>query len=364
MRSQPRPWLWLSVTFLIGIAVFFLNAGTRQIQAACNFYSSSGECSGRINSCQKAGNCTIDCSACPPPNQYSGSCPLGVIYCGDQPADCSCGGAPPPTCTGTCSGGTTCSECGSYSSANCSGCNGRPGGVTADYECCTQANRVAADSCSQGCDWDYGAYTGNNCSGAARWCNFVTTCGSRTDQSSCQGTAGCTWTPLDPYACSTACSAPCGGGTCNNACGEQISCNIQPCCNPAAPTAPAITTPSNGAQYQNLQTTISWSAPSSWGTSCVGGSNTYELFCDPSNPSPTTSRYAGTNTSYVYSGLSYSTTYYCKVRAGNGQLSTDSPVSSFTTRSPAYFQTFGGNVFSKGTIENAYLPAGKYISGK
>lgn len=272
-----------------------------------------------------------------------------------------CGGGPAPTsCIHTTCGGSGPAGygCAAQSDVWCDQRNtlGQYGGTSTEAMC--------KGNGGQDCNWDripnenVGKCSGHSCT---VYCSQVPA-----DYSCEQG--GCTLIKTDTTnTCKTSCtlSGSCGQPTCQNECGGTLNCGTYvSCCTAVAPTSPAITAPANGAQYQNLQVTVSWSAPSKWGNSCTGGSNSYTLFCDPSNPSPTTSRYSGTDTSFFYSNLSYSTTYYCKVRASNGQLSTNSPVSSFTTRSTAYFQTFGGNVFSKGMVKDAYLPAGKYISGR
>jgi hypothetical protein len=59
-------------------------------------------------------------------------------------------------------------------------------------------------------------------------------------------------------------------------CSSITSCFNCPCtlvCTGVSPTASTLVSPANGANLTDTNVTLSWSAPSTWGLSCVGGSN-------------------------------------------------------------------------------------------
>jgi len=106
-------------------------------------------------------------------------------------------------------------------------------------------------------------------------------------------------------------------------------------CSDNAPDAPTLSSPPNGATGQPTSLTVSWNAISNWGINCAGNSNTYEVFLDTSaDPSISWGTEPEGSTSKSISGLDPGTTYYWKVRASNGVLSSDSPIWSFTTEAP------------------------------
>ena len=111
-----------------------------------------------------------------------------------------------------------------------------------------------------------------------------------------------------------------------------VTLTVNPPCIDTAPDAPTLSSPSNGATGQSTSPTLDWNDISSWGTNCAGNDNDYEVLLD-TNSNPTTSRGTepGGSTSKLISGLDPGTTYYWKVRASNGVLSSDSPIWSFTT---------------------------------
>jgi hypothetical protein len=123
----------------------------------------------------------------------------------------------------------------------------------------------------------------------------------------------------------------------DNACstGTSGTFTVQAACTNTAPSTPTLVSPSNGATGQSTSPTVSWNALSGtgWGTNCAGNNNTYTVYLDTSS-SPTTSRgsVGSGTTSMAISGLSNGTTYYWKVRASNGALSTDSAIWSFATQ--------------------------------
>lgn len=215
-----RNFLIFFVISFILIAIFGLTNFANQVQAACNFYSATVECSGRNNSCTKSGNCTIDCGNCPPPNQYSGSCPLGIEYCGDQPADCSCGSAACIPAQGTCN---------QANFGMCGACKYGYGGCNQGPSACTSCNNAGDPrACCQddayrfGCTWN-----GSSCSGDANsyQCYQGGVCTGQ------QSTAGdCTssncffssWTqnPDGSYCPPSSCT----NGACQDTCSQSHSC--------------------------------------------------------------------------------------------------------------------------------------------
>ncbi len=110
-------------------------------------------------------------------------------------------------------------------------------------------------------------------------------------------------------------------------------------CTDTAPSPPlTLSSPANGSTGQSTSPTVSWNTVSGWGTNCAGNTNTYQVFLHSDqnlvqNSDPTASQgtVAAGTTSKSISGLSNGITYYWKVRASNGALSTDSAVWSFTT---------------------------------
>lgn len=162
----------------------------------------------RMNGCG-AGDCAF--------NQAQTSCKDGYSVCSYAPR-CDTGGG--GTCGGKCSGSYTEDEIWCESAGTCS-----------PYEeigkCPTGESKCRRRGVTKSCDG--------------------------LGQQDCQS-KGCTWTAGN--VCATACTKTCGGGTCNNVCGQPISCNTQVCPTntpiptntPAAsPTSPALTsTPTAG----------------------------------------------------------------------------------------------------------------------
>ncbi len=127
---------------------------------------------------------------------------------------------------------------------------------------------------------------------------------------------GCGTCPLDQFGVRKICCKP---------------NNCTPVCTNTAPSAPLLSSPSNGSTLPNVATTnLIWNAVSSWGNSCSGNVLAYDVFVgtDINNLGLYTSVGAGT-TSVSYTG-SWGNTYYWRVRAKNGALQTDSAVWSFS----------------------------------
>ena len=166
--------------------------------------------------------------------------------------------------------------------------------------------------------------------------------------------------PCVPDACTdatwSACTATCGGGTETSNCGTVRACNTQSCCTPVSPTAPVLTNPANGSKRSVLTTTLTWNVVN-FGTNCSGNNNQYMVYVDTNNP-PSTLRYTGTNTSYVFTGT-VDRRYYWQVVASNGSGTTSSVVRSFYT--PGLVT---GTLFDASEIDTCVLMGGEpKISG-
>jgi hypothetical protein len=98
---------------------------------------------------------------------------------------------------------------------------------------------------------------------------------------------------------------------------------------PSPPSAPTLSSPSNGATGLSTSPTLNWNAST--------GATSYQLQVSTNSSFTTTvmNQSGITGTSYAVSGLSYSTTYYWRVNATNaGGTSTYSTTWSLTTAAP------------------------------
>lgn len=101
--------------------------------------------------------------------------------------------------------------------------------------------------------------------------------------------------------------------------------------NNSPPSIPIINYPQDGQIDMNLTLTISWHQASSQRNL----STLYDLYFD-TNPNPTTKIASNISTTYFYlSGLSYSTTYYCKIVAKNDYGQSVGGPWSFKTINPS-----------------------------
>jgi GH18 family chitinase len=153
----------------------------------------------------------------------------------------------------------------------------------------------------------------------------------------------------------------------------SITWNFTTAAPPPSPSAPTLSSPSNGATGVSLSPTLSWNASS--------GATSYQLQVSTSSGFTTTvvNQSGITTTSYTASGLSGSTTYYWRVNATNGGgTSAYSTAWSFTTAAApsglvaAYsfnegsgnaVTDYSGNGFT-GTISGAtWTTSGKFGNG-
>lgn len=164
-------------------------------------------------------------------------------------------------------------------------------------------------------------------------------------QNSCN--AGAPPNSADAYKYSPSCS----GGSCSSTCGgvSYVNChaNIDNSCCPGSPCSDSdpspnplvLSSPSNGALVRTTTNTFSWQGVSSWGNSCGGGTNQYQLFIQSSwnGSSPLTNLITSTtNTSYTHTVFNVGVTYYWQVSASNGARTVRSPVRTFKVNSRPY----------------------------
>lgn len=99
------------------------------------------------------------------------------------------------------------------------------------------------------------------------------------------------------------------------------------------PSAPTLSSPANGSTCQNTTLTLSWSGVSSWGACRPTQNNRYLIYVDNNSDfsSPVVNGTSTTSTFYSAS-LSAGVTYYWKILANNGCLSTSSSTWSFSTK--------------------------------
>jgi hypothetical protein len=147
------------------------------------------------------------------------------------------------------------------------------------------------------------------------------------------GTQSCTYTAFS------------GGGSCSQATAPDQYCTVSNCsagyqctndtctpiCSNSAPSAPSLSGPSDGLTLNATSTSLSWSAPSSWGTNCSGNSNQYQVHFSTSNP-PGVLATQASPTNRTVSSLLQGTTYYWDICASNNGFATQScsAVRSFT----------------------------------
>ena len=102
-----------------------------------------------------------------------------------------------------------------------------------------------------------------------------------------------------------------------------------PSCTAENPHAPTLVSPANGADIAGVSVLLDWSAIADWGVACDPAYQ-YEVIVD-TVPDPTTiySVVDDSESSATFTGT-LGQTYYWKIRAHNGSVSTDSAVRSFT----------------------------------
>lgn len=165
------------------------------------------------------------------------------------------------------------------------------------------------------------------------------------------GTRSYTWTPSNPGYFDMECRAwNDGNAECRGKC--ATSWPITACEGPSAyktihvvlpsstptpsntsPSAPTLSSPSNGSTCQNTTLTLSWNGVSSWGTCRPTQNNRYLIYVDNNSDfsSPVVNGTSTTST-YYSASLSAGVTYYWKILANNGCLSTSSSTWSFSTK--------------------------------
>lgn len=122
-----------------------------------------------------------------------------------------------------------------------------------------------------------------------------------------------------------------------------------PKCTDTPPTAPALVSPANGATNQPASLTLDWENPSSFGTRCAGNQNNFVVFLEAGDSTPDTEITSDTGgfSQFTVSGLTIGKTYFWKVRATNGALSTDSEVRSFTVGTAAVETTASQTLYCR-----------------
>lgn len=140
-------------------------------------------------------------------------------------------------------------------------------------------------------------------------------------------------------------------------------------CVTAAPVAPTLVAPSNGAILSTTDVTLDWNATTDWGTGCPSNSNTYRVYLNESSPPTTQIASVGSGTTASNFTGEFGKTYYWRVGAHNGSLETLSSIRSFTIQSGAaqnaWWQVEGAGVYAGstggGTTIASEVPAGNYL---
>ena len=129
-------------------------------------------------------------------------------------------------------------------------------------------------------------------------------------------------------------------------------------CTDSSPTAPALTSPDNGARYQVTSVTLDWDNPTSWGKRCAGNDNKFTVYLEKDVASPDDVLTTDTKgfSQFDVSGLTRGSTYYWKVRATNGALGTDSATRNFIIESLA-----GQSCGNCGTTDSAGTCTGEGV---
>ena len=104
------------------------------------------------------------------------------------------------------------------------------------------------------------------------------------------------------------------------------SCYSDATCLASTPTTPSLTSPGNGSNVSTTTVGLYWNT-ANFGTACGTQNNQYELYVG-TTPGNLVLQTTTTNTSYNFNG-SVGTTYYWRVQAKNGSLSTFSATQSF-----------------------------------
>lgn len=126
-------------------------------------------------------------------------------------------------------------------------------------------------------------------------------------------------------------------------------------CTPTAPSAPTLTSPSNGATVSTTTNNLSWSLNGqTWGAGCPSNDNRYFLYVGPTADSlvlaGTATSASGTSSIPITRSVG---TYYWQVRASNGSLTTNSPTWSFTiTDAVPWWQVKDGDITTTGDISS------------
>ena len=116
---------------------------------------------------------------------------------------------------------------------------------------CQKVSGAVVGSCYSTCD------AGSTVTKCTAWTGWGT-CSSGYQTRYCTSPAGNN--DMQISACSaTPTPAPSGGG------GSTPRPSATPACVPSDPTVPALSLPANGADTGSLSTTLSWTAPTSWG---------------------------------------------------------------------------------------------------
>lgn len=116
-------------------------------------------------------------------------------------------------------------------------------------------------------------------------------------------------------------------------------------CTATAPSIPELRSPSNGEIISTTNVSLMWNNTSqTWGTACSTQNNQFSVYVGTSPSSLALIGTVGSGTGSIAFSGSEGQTYYWRVRALNGQLTTDSSIWSFTINSGPWWQTKDGDV--------------------
>jgi len=153
------------------------------------------------------------------------------------------------------------------------------------------------------------------------------------------------WVPCGTTTSKEDCRSTCTYNNCvsNNSCKQvtykgnpgcqRISrCNFDSqCCSNSAPSAPSLTSPGNGSQLSTSTVTLSWNHNNQFGINCGGNNNQFQVFLEAGDSTPDNIVCTlNSSTKECNVTVSDNQTYFWKVRATNGAVSTDSATWAFT----------------------------------
>lgn len=140
-------------------------------------------------------------------------------------------------------------------------------------------------------------------------------------------------------------------------------------CVTAAPVAPTLVAPSNGATLSTVDVTLDWNGTTDWGSGCPSNNNTYRVYLNESSPPTTQIASVGSGTIASNFTGEFGKTYYWRVGAHNGSLESLSSIRSFTIQSGAaqnaWWQVEGAGVYAGsslgGVTIGSQVPSGNYL---